>query len=217
MDPQHFDHTSSHGTCAEDRAVLASLRRGEERAFAELVDRYHAAMVRLALAWVPDRAAAEDVAQEAWLGMLRGLDGFAERASLKTWLFGILVNCARARRRRDWRSVPFSDLPPNDDGGTVDPDRFLPAGHRWAGHWGTPPVEWPEDHLLAGEVRGHLERALAHLPDRQRAVVMLRDVEGWSPAEICELFGITPGNERVLLHRGRTAVRRELEQYMAQP
>ncbi len=201
---------------ARDQAVVAALLRGDERAFAELVDRHHPTMVRLALAWVPDRGAAEDVAQEAWLAMLGGLDRYAGRASLKTWLFGILVNCARAYRRRDRRSIPFSDLPPIGDDATVDPDRFLPAGHRWAGHWATPPDEWPEDHLLAVEVRGYVERALVHLPDRQRAVVMLRDVEGWSPAEICELFGISRGNERVLLHRGRAAIRRELEQYLTQ-
>ncbi len=173
-------------------------------------------MVRLALAWVPDRAAAEDVAQEAWLGMLRGLDGYAGRASLKTWLFGILVNCARARSRRDRRSIAFSDLAADDDDVTVDPDRFLPAGHRWDGHWATPPADWPEDRLLSLEVRDQVERALTRLPDRQRAVVILRDVEGWPPSEICALIGISPGNERVLLHRARAAVRRELEQYLSQ-
>jgi RNA polymerase sigma-70 factor (ECF subfamily) len=216
VEAQHPDPHSRHRSLAGDQAVVAALRRGDEGAFAELVDRYHAAMVRLALAYVPDRAAAEDVAQEAWLGMLRGLDGYAGRASLKTWLFGILVNCARARRRRERRSIPFSELPSDDEGATVDPERFLPSERRWAGHWATPPTEWPEDRLLSAEVRAYLEMALAHLPDRQRAVVMLRDVEGWPPAEICALFGISPGNERVLLHRARAAIRRELEQYLAQ-
>lgn len=217
VEPQPLDPTRLDLLAARDHELVAALRRGDERVFVLLVDRYHAAMVRLALAYVADRAAAEDVAQEAWLGMLRGLDGFAERASLKTWLFGILVNCARASRRRDRRSVPFSDLSGDDEGPTVDPERFLPDGHRWAGHWSAPPVEWPEDHLLSLEVGGYLERALAHLPDRQRAVVTLRDIEGWPPVDICTLFGISPENERVLLHRGRAAIRRELERYLAQP
>ena len=208
MDAQQFDHASRHVLSGDDQAVVAALRRGDERAFAELVDRHHAAMVRVALAWVPDRVAAEDVAQEAWLAMLRGLDRYAGRASLRTWLFGILVNCARAHRRRDRRSIPFSDLAPAGEDATVDPERFLPAGHRWAGHWATPPDEWPEDRLLAVEIRGYVEQALVHLPDRQRAVVVLRDIEGWSAPEICELFGISAGNERVLLHRGRAAIRR---------
>lgn len=200
-----------------DRDIVAALRRGDERVFAELVDRYHAAMVRLARAYVADRAAAEDVAQEAWLGVLRGLDGFSGRSSLKTWMFGILMNCARARRRRDRRSVPFSDLEEDgDDSPTVDPDRFLPAGHRWAGHWASPPTEWPEDHLLSREIAGYLERALARLPDRQRAVLTLRDIEGWPASEICALFGISPENERVLLHRARATIRHELERYLAQ-
>jgi RNA polymerase sigma-70 factor (ECF subfamily) len=216
VEAQHHDPVNRDPALARDRAVVAALRRGDEGAFVELVDRYHASMVRLALAWVTDRAAAEDTAQEAWLGMLRGLDSYAERASLKTWLFGILVNCARARQRRDRRSIPFSDLPPDRDEATVDPDRFLPQGHRWAGHWATPPADWPEDHLLSSEVRAHLERALTHLPNRQRAVVILRDVEGWPSSEICALIGISPGNERVLLHRARATIRRELEQYLTQ-
>lgn len=216
MEREHLDLATSQLSPARDHELVAALRRGDERVFAELVDRHHAAMVRLALTYLSDRAAAEDVAQEAWLGMLRGLDGFAGRASLKTWLFGILVNCARARRRRDRRSIPFSDFPADDDGPTVDPDRFLPSGHRWEGHWSAPPAEWPEDHLLSREIGGYLERALAHLPDRQRAVVTLRDIEGWPPSEICALFDISPGNERVLLHRARAAIRRELEGYLAQ-
>jgi RNA polymerase sigma-70 factor (ECF subfamily) len=215
VDP--FDPVSPNRPAARDSELVAALRRGDERVVATLVDRYHAAMVRLALTYVGDRATAEDVAQEAWLGMLRGLGDFAGRASLKTWLFGILVNCARARRRRDRRSVPFSDLPGVDAGPTVDPDRFLPADHRWAGHWATPPAEWPEGRLLSLEIGGYLEQALAHLPDRQRAVLTLRDIEGWPAAEICTLFDISPANERVLLHRARARVRRELERYLAQP
>lgn len=217
MAAQHQFPVSRDSSLAQDLAVVEALRGGDEGAFVELVDRYHAAMVRLALAWVSDRAAAEDVAQDAWLGMLRGLDGYAGRASLKTWLFAILVNCARARRRRDRRSIAFSELAPAGGEASVEPERFLPAGHRWAGHWATPPVEWPEDRLLSLEVREQVERALAHLPDRQRAVVILRDVEGWPPSEICAVFGIRPGNERVLLHRARAAIRRELEQYLRQP
>lgn len=216
MEPQRAASAIPETSSPRDQELVMALRRGDERAFAELVDQYHSVMVRLALVYVHDRASAEDVAQEAWLGMLRGLDRFAGRASLKTWIFGILVNCARARSRRERRSVPFSDFPEDDDGPTVDPDRFLPSGHRWAGHWSTPPAEWPEDQMLAREIVGYLHEALERLPERQRAVVTLRDIEGWPPAEICALFGISSANERVLLHRGRAAIRRELGSYLSQ-
>jgi RNA polymerase sigma-70 factor (ECF subfamily) len=201
----------------DDRDLVAALRRGDQDAFAALVDRHYPAMVRLARSYVADRDAAEDVVQDAWLGLLRGLDGFAGRASLKTWLFGILVNCARSSRRRDWRALPFSALPEPDDEPTIDPDRFHPEGHRWAGHWSAPPDPWPEEHLLASEIGGYLAIALSHLPARQRAVLTLRDIEGWPPSEICALFDISKSNERVLLHRARAHIRRELELYLAEP
>ena len=202
----------------DDSELVDALRHGDERAFVQLVNRYHPALVRLALAYVDDRAVAEDVAQEAWLGMLRGLDAFAGRASLRTWLFQILVNCARASRRRESRSVAFSDLrdPGIEETQSVDPERFHPEDHRWAGHWSVPPQEWPEARTLAAEIGVCLDVALSHLPARQRAILTLRDVEGWRTSEICELFGISESNERVLLHRARVHVRRELETYLAQ-
>lgn len=201
-----------------DHELVQALRDHDERAFAAIVDRYHASLVRLAMIYVGDRAAAEDVAQEAWLGLLGGLDRFAERASLRTWLYGILVNCARASRRKTGRAVPFSDLyHEGDDGPTVEPERFHGSGHRWAGHWSVPPEEWPEERLLSNEIGGYLRQALSHLPPRQRAVLTLRDIEGWSASDICRLLDISEANERVLLHRARAHVRRELETYLAQP
>jgi RNA polymerase sigma-70 factor (ECF subfamily) len=199
-----------------DRELVEALRRHDDRAFATLVDRYHAALVRLAMIYVEDRAAAEDVVQEAWLGALRGIDRFAGRASLRTWLFGILVNCARASRRKTARAVTFTDLGEPRDEPTVDAGRFRPAGHRWEGHWSVPPREWPEERLLSEEIGSELERALARLPARQRAVLTLRDIEGWTATDICRLFDISEVNERVLLHRARAHVRREIESYLAQ-
>lgn len=202
---------------ATDHELVQALRAHDERAFAALVDRYHASLVRLAMVYVGDRAAAEDAAQEAWLGLLSGIDRFGERASLRTWLFSILINCARAGRRRNARATPFSELEDHDSGPAVDPERFHGAGHRWEGHWSVPPRDWPEERLLSAEIEDRLAEAVAHLPPRQRAVLLLRDIEGWPPDEICRLFRITGANERVLLHRARAHVRRELETYLSQP
>ncbi len=202
---------------AGDIELVAALRRNDERAFEVLVDRYHAALTHLAMAYVGDRAAAEDAAQDAWIALLNGLDRFAERASLRTWLFGILINCARSSRRKTARSLSFSDLADtlNGSDAAFDPDRFLPAGYRWEGHWSAPPEAWPEERLLEEEALSMVHQAIAHLPPRQRAVLTLRDIEGWPSTEICALFGISDANERVLLHRARGKVRRELAQYLA--
>lgn len=199
---------------ADDMTVVAALRQGDETVFAALVERYHAALVRLALTYVHDRAVAEEVAQEAWLGMLTGLPRFAGRASLRTWLFQILINCARASHRREAHAIPFSTLGDNDDAPCVDPERFHAHGHRWAGHWCAPPQPWPEEHLLAAEVGNEVESAIRRLPPHQRAVLVLRDVEGLTAAEACEVLGITAANERVLLHRARSRVRQALETYL---
>ncbi len=202
----------------DDAALVDALRHGDERAFAMLVDRYHPSLVRLARTYVDDTAVAEEVAQEAWLGMLSGLERYAGRASLQTWLFHILVNCARARRRREAHSIAFSNLaePAEEDGSTVDPARFHPDDHRWAGHWSTPPAEWPESRTLALEIGESLARAVDRLPPRQRSVLTLRDIEGWPASETCALLGISPANARVLLHRARAHVRREMESYLTQ-
>jgi RNA polymerase sigma-70 factor (ECF subfamily) len=202
----------------DDTALVDALRHGDERAFAVLVARYHPSLVRLARTYVDDGAVAEEVAQEAWLGLLSGLGRYAGRASLQTWLFHILVNCARARRRREAHSIAFSDLgePVEEYGPTVDPARFHPDDHRWAGHWSTPPSEWPESLTLSLEIGECLARAVDRLPPRQRSILTLRDIEGWPAGEVCALLGISPENARVLLHRARAHVRRELEVYLAQ-
>lgn len=207
---------------ADEAALLEALRRGEEAAFLALVERYHTALVRLALVYLGDRVRAEDAAQEAWVGLLRGLNRFEGRSSLKTWLFRILVNCAKTRAVRDARAISFSDLwdaEPEQGEPAVDPDRFFGAGHRWAGHWSDPPRAWdhlPDERLLAAETRGMLRRAIEALPPGQRAVVTLRDIKGFTAAEVCNVLGLSETNQRVLLHRARSALRRTLDEYRRQ-
>jgi RNA polymerase sigma-70 factor (ECF subfamily) len=177
-------------------------------------------MLRLAMVHVGDRAVAEEVVQDAWLGVLGQLDRFEGRSSLKTWVLRIVSNRAKTRAVRERRTVPFSALSggdPEADEPAVDPDRFLPAGHRWAGHWASPPASWrelPEDLLLSREIMTEVERAVATLPAAQRAVLVLRDVEGLTAAEACQLLDLTEGNQRVLLHRGRSKLRATLERYL---
>ncbi len=205
---------------AEERELLGALRRGDETAFARLVEALHGSMLRLAMLHVGDRAVAEEVVQDAWLGVLQQLDRFEGRSSLKTWVLRITSNRAKTRAVRERRTVPFSALPGGDQGAdepAVDPDRFLPAGHRWAGHWASPPRSWrdvPEDRLLSRETMTEVERAVETLPAAQRTVLVLRDVEGLTAAEACQLLGLTEGNQRVLLHRARSKVRAALERYL---
>ena len=197
----------------EDLELLARLRRGDEAAFAELVQRLYGPMLRLAVVHVGNRAVAEEVVQDAWVGVLRQLDRFEGRSSLRTWVLRIVGNRAKSRAMRERRTAPFSSF----DDPAVEPERFLPAGERWAGHWASPPRSWedvPEDRLLSRETRAEVERAVEVLPPAQRAVITLRDVEGMSAAETCELLGLTEGNQRVLLHRARSKVRRALEEYL---
>lgn len=199
----------------DEQATLAALRSGDEAAFAVLVRRHHASMVRIARAYVSSAEVAEEVAQEAWLGVLRGLDRFEGRASLRTWIFRILTNTAKTRGVRDKRTIPFSALEP-DDGGP-QPERFLPDDHqRWPGHWAVLPDPWPEERLVGAETARRLRRAIDGLPDGQRAVITLRDVEGLTSAEVCNVLELTETNQRVLLHRARTRVRAVLEDYLAE-
>lgn len=202
---------------AEDVRLVEALRAGDERTYAELVERLTPAMLGVASAHVPSRAVAEDVVQETWLAVLTGLDRFEGRSSLRTWVFSILLNVARSRGARERRSIPFSSaFPESEAGPTVDPSRFLPPGEEWAGHWAAPPQAWdlPESALLSREARVRLRAALDALPLRQRTVVHLRDVHGLDAAEVCAALGIEPGNQRVLLHRGRAKLRQLLEDYM---
>lgn len=195
-----------------DPELVERLRGGDEQAFAEVVRRWSPAMLRAARGHVRTHASAEEVVQEAWLAVLRGLDGFAARASLKTWIFTILVNTARRRGRAEADRVLELERP------GVDPRRFRGEDDEYPGHWRdeAAPVEWgPEPEVLAAEFRGLLGRALAELPGRQRAVVELRDVHGFDAEEVCTLLDLTPANQRVLLHRARTRLRGLLEEAIA--
>lgn len=206
--------SGSEATAFNEDAEVAALRAGDERAFLALVNRHHRGMIRVASLYVKSAAAAEDVVQEAWLGVLRGLHLFEGRSSLKSWIFGIVVNCARARAARDVRSVPLSLLEreQEDEGPSVSPDRFLEDGHRWAGYWAKAPVAWPDATVASKEMVSLVREALETLPEAQRTVMSLRDMDGWDSAEVCELLGISEGNQRVLLHRARSKVRSCLEQ-----
>ncbi|MEA2473141.1 MAG: polymerase sigma-70 factor, subfamily [Thermoleophilaceae bacterium] len=200
--------------------LIAGLRRRDEAAFMELVERYHQQLVRLAMSFVSTPAAAEDVVQETWLGVLKGIDRFEERSSLKTWIFRILTNRAKTRGVRDSRVVPFSALAAEEtgEGPSVEPERFFGPGHRIEGHWAVPPTPWAaggEERALSRETREVIGAAIDALPPAQRTVISLRDVEGVDAEEVCRLLDLTEGNQRVLLHRARTKVRRALEDYFA--
>jgi RNA polymerase sigma-70 factor, ECF subfamily len=198
--------------------LVEALRRGDESAFIALVDLYHPTMIRLAGMYVADRTLAEEVAQEAWLGVLRGISRFEGRSSLKTWLFRILTNRAKTRAEREGRTVPFSSLviEIGGDEPAVDPDRFLDRSARYEGHWATKPASWgaqPEERLLSSETRSVIAEAVAALPPSQREVITLRDIEGWGATEVCNVCQISESNQRVLLHRARSKVRRAIERY----
>jgi RNA polymerase sigma-70 factor (ECF subfamily) len=206
---------------ASDDDLVSALKAGDEAALTVLVQRHHAALLRVARLYLRDSHAAEEVVQDTWLAVLTGIDRFEGRAAFKTWLFHILANKARTRWTRDKRSVPLSSLASDDPDApgepAVDPDRFRPPGHRWAGHWAVPPANWariPEERLLARETLEVMREAIAKLPPRQRQVILLRDVEGWPPEEVCEALDISDGNQRILLHRARSQVRAALEVHL---
>jgi RNA polymerase sigma-70 factor (ECF subfamily) len=202
---------------APDAELVARLRRGDEDAFAELVDTYHAPLRRLARTYVATDAAAEEVVADTWLGVVRGIDRFEGRSSLKTWLFRILMNIGRTRGTRDRRSIPFSSLGPDDEP-TVDPDRFQGPDGRHPDHWAAFPARWsdhPELRAEAGETLEIVRAALARLSRNQQEVVRLRDLEGWTSAEVCNALDLTETNQRVLLHRGRAKLRAALEAHFA--
>jgi RNA polymerase sigma-70 factor, ECF subfamily len=209
---------TTHPVVQDDEALIAALRSGDADAFATLVDRHSRAMIRVALAYVPTRAAAEEAVQETWIAVMRGIDAFEGRSSLKTWIFRILTNVAMRIGPRERRSMPFSALAEAENTGSpsVDPDRFLPADHAvFPGHWAVMPTPWPtpEEGVLAGETREVIAGAIARLPAAQRTVIALRDVEGWSSEEVREALEISAGNQRILLHRARNRVREAIERY----
>jgi RNA polymerase sigma-70 factor (ECF subfamily) len=205
------------GLSPDERRLVEALRARDEGAFVELIDRYQASLVRVAMMYVGSRAVAEDVVGETWLGVLRGIDGFQGRSSLRTWIYRILTNTAKTRAQRERRSIPFASL--GDDGPAVDPDRFLPPGHPAAGAWASPPRGWdglPEATLLGAETRSVIDAAIEQLPPTQREVIRLRDVEGFSSGEVRLLLELSETNQRVLLHRARSKVRAALERYLAE-
>jgi RNA polymerase sigma-70 factor (ECF subfamily) len=188
----------------DDARLLERLRSGDEAAFVTLVAGHQDAMLRLASTFVSSRAVAEEVVQDTWLGVVRGIDRFEGRSSLRTWLLAILVNRARTAGTREARSVAVGDAGP-----AVDRARFDASGG-----WSSPPEHWVEDaeqRLGAAELATHIHAALEQMPARQRAVVTLRDVDGLESDEVCELLSLSPGNQRVLLHRGRSQLRQALE------
>jgi RNA polymerase sigma-70 factor (ECF subfamily) len=212
----HGSERADHG---DEAALLAALRAGDERAFARLIDLHHASLVRVARQYVPTQEIAEDVAQEAWLGLLRGLDSFEGRSSLRTYLFRIVMNLARTRGVREARSTPFSSLARDGEyTSAVEPERFVPAPDPGAGHWASPIRPWStaaEQLVLSAEAVEKVYEAIADLPEVQRRVVTLRDVEGLGAGEVCDLLELSEGNQRVLLHRARTKLRQALAEYYA--
>jgi RNA polymerase sigma-70 factor, ECF subfamily len=196
---------------------LQAIRAGDQAAFAELVDELSPSMLGVAIKYVRSRAVAEEVVQETWLGVVKGLERFEGRSSLRSWVFAILRNTAVSRGEREQRTVPISSLnAPADDWQDLDEDRFFGPDHdRYPGHWALGPTQWPlpEEGLLADETRGVIADAINQLPSSQRAVITLRDVEGWDSEEVCQMLEISAGNQRVLLHRARTQVRAALESY----
>ena len=204
---------------AGEAALVAALRDGDEAVFADLVDRYTPSLLRVARGYVPSHEIAEEVVQDAWIALLKGISKFEGRSSLRTWLFTIMINIAKARGMRERRNADAEIAA--FSGGTVDPWRFRPPGDRWPGHWTdeaapAPFPDTPEGSLLGAELLAVARRELDKLPERQRMVVTLRDMLGFESGDVCELLEISVANQRVLLHRGRAAVRQAMEQYLAE-
>jgi RNA polymerase sigma-70 factor, ECF subfamily len=212
-------HLAGSVVSAEDLLLVEALRSGNESAFVSLIDRYHTSMLRLAMIFVTSQAIAEEVVQDTWMGVLQGLDRFEGRSSLKTWIFRILTNRAKTRAQREGRSVPFSSLPEFTNElyePAVEPERFKGPDQQGPGTWISFPHSWdeiPEERIISLETMTHIQEAIDTLPPGQREVITLRDVEGWSSDEACNLLGVSEANQRVLLHRARARVRRALERY----
>jgi len=200
----------------DEAALLDALRAGDEGAFAQLVDQHAPSMLRVARGYVPSREIAEEVVQETWIALLKGIDNFEGRSSLRTWLFAVMINIAKARGIRERRDA---DAAVAASAGTVDPARFRTADDPYPGHWKqgeepSPFPDTPEGAVLGTELVDVARRELDKLPDRQRIVVTMRDMLGFDSGEVCDLLDISVANQRVLLHRGRAAVRQALEEYL---
>jgi len=201
---------------AEEHALLERLRAGDERAFEALVERHYPTMLAVARHYVSSRAVAEEVVQEAWLGVLNGLDRFEGRSSLRTWILRILVNKAKTRGARDARTVPFASLAPVGEEPAVDPERFRGQDDPFPGHWRAYPGNWqrlPEETLAERETMDVVLSTIQQLPPPQRLVITMRDIQGCDAEEVCEALDISEGNQRVLLHRARSKVRSALERH----
>ncbi len=210
-------HPRSALSASEEAELVARLRGGDERAFEALVERHYATMLAVARGYVRTRAVAEEVVQEAWLGVLNGIDRFEGRSSLKTWIMRIVVNIAITRGERETRTIPFSAFAPEGDEPAVDPDRFRDESDGFPGHWRAYPGNWallPEDTLLGRETLDVVKRAIEELPAAQRVVITMRDVGGCSAEEVCGTLDVSEGNQRVLLHRARSHVRTALERHL---
>lgn len=203
---------------ADDGVLITALRAGDEAAFVWLIDRYSGPLQRLARSYVSTPATADEVLQETWLAVLTGIDRFEGRSSVKTWVYRILMNIARGKGVRERRSVPFTSLERelDHDEPAVDPTRFAPQPGNAPGPWSAPPLPWdeaPEERLTATETLDVVQHAIDQLPANQRAVIMLRDLEGWAAEDVCNALEISQTNQRVLLHRARAKVRQALETY----
>jgi RNA polymerase sigma-70 factor, ECF subfamily len=202
---------------APDEQIVAALRAGDEHTFRELFQHHHSAMKRAARGYVQSDAVAEEIVQETWLAVITGIDRFEGRSALGTWIFSILINQAKSHSTRERRTLPFSSMSPSSgDEPAVGADRFQKDDEAWPGHWATPPRPWqnPDRRALSLEAREQVKEALLGLPERQRLIVGLRDVDGLSSAEVCDRLELSRENERVLLHRGRSRLRAALEEYV---
>lgn len=205
------------GVAGDESALIAALQQGDEAAFASLVDQHTPSLLRVARGYVPSNEIAEDVVQETWIALIKGIDRFEGRSSLRTWLFTVMINIAKARGVRERRDVDTAIVAYT--GGTVDPARFRGNDDPYPGHWKpdevpSPFPDTPEGSVLGAELVDLASAELTKLPERQRVVVTLRDMLGFDSNEVCELLDITVANQRVLLHRGRAAVRQALESYL---
>ena len=204
-------------TAAEETELLARLRAGDERAFEALVERHYPTMLAVARHYVKTRAVAEEVVQDTWLGVLKGIDRFEGRSSLRTWILRILVNTAKTRGAREARSVPFASLAPEGDQAAVEPERFRGADDPFPGHWRAYPGNWqraPDEALADRETLDVVLATIHQLPPPQRIVITMRDIQGCDSEEVCEALDVSEGNQRVLLHRARSKVRSALERHL---
>ena len=204
----------------EELELIVSLRQGEETAFATLVERYHGRLLRFAQSFVPSEAMAEEVVQETWMAVLKGIHRFEGRSSLKTWIYRILQNIAKTKGTREHRYVSFSDVgsaTAQEEDGEMEPERFHTSGHLTE-HWVLPPTTWeentPERLLVSKQSLTQIEKAIQALPFNQQQVILLRDIEGLASEDICQLMNISTSNQRVLLHRARSKVRQMLHSYL---